>query len=56
MLAKVVGDAEIVRRSRRIAFARRDLGASLAIESRMAPGQDVEAYSLAFFRDGGKAR
>jgi hypothetical protein len=55
VLAKIAGDAEMESAAAAV-FARRDLAASLAIEARMAPGQEMEAFTLAFFHDGGKAR
>jgi hypothetical protein len=53
MLARVAGDAEL-EQAAAAAFDRRDLGAELAIEALMAPGQDVEKLTLAFWKGRGK--
>jgi cellulose synthase operon protein C len=53
MLARIAGDPEMETAASAV-FSRKDTGAELSIDARMAPGQEVEAYSLSFFQTGGK--
>jgi hypothetical protein len=53
MLARITGDPEMETAASAV-FSRKDTGAELSIDALMAPGQDVEAYSLSFYKTAGK--
>jgi hypothetical protein len=53
VIARVVGDADMAQAAA-AAFDNKRIGAHLAIEAAMAPGQEPERYELDFFRRRGK--
>ena len=55
VLARIAGDAEM-ERSAAAVFDRASVGASIAIEATMAPGQEAEQYELDVWKTRGKPR